>query len=142
MKKTNFYLIICITILFGCKSEIVKGPLRVSEVNSRYFTVNSGKAIYLTGSHTWNNVVDIGPTNPPEKFDYYKYIGWLKNYGHNFTRLWTWELLRYDTAPEDNNPPYNHYINMHPYLRTGPGLALDGNPKFDLTKLVQSILTV
>jgi len=34
------------------------GPLIVSEVNPRYFTVASDaeqKAIYLTGSHIWNN---------------------------------------------------------------------------------------
>ena len=135
MKKNIFYFGICIILLFSCKAEIGKGPLRVSKLNSRYFTDNSGKAIYLTGSHTWNNLVDMGPTNPPENFDYNKYIGWLKAYGHNFTRLWTWELLRYDTGSENNKPPYNHYINLHPYLRTGPGLALDGNPKFDLTKL-------
>ena len=39
-----------VTFLFitGCwKNE--NGPLRVSDINSRYFTDNSGKAIYLTG---------------------------------------------------------------------------------------------
>lgn len=36
------------------------GPLRVSSVNRRYFTDNTGKAIFLTGSHTWGNLVDVG----------------------------------------------------------------------------------
>ncbi len=31
------------------------GPLTVCETNPRYFTDGSGKAVYLTGSHTWNN---------------------------------------------------------------------------------------
>jgi len=29
------------------------GPLRIHPDNPRYFTDGSGKAIYLTGSHTW-----------------------------------------------------------------------------------------
>lgn len=29
------------------------GPLRVSKVNPRSFTAGSGRAIYLTGQHTW-----------------------------------------------------------------------------------------
>ena len=41
-----------------------RGPLRVCEANPRYFTDGSGRAIYLTGSHTWNNLQDMGPTDP------------------------------------------------------------------------------
>jgi hypothetical protein len=40
------------------------GPLVVSTANPRYFTVasNDGKAVYLTGSHMWNNLHDgMGP---------------------------------------------------------------------------------
>lgn len=33
------------------------GPLRPHPHNPRYFTDGSGKAIYLTGAHTWNNLV-------------------------------------------------------------------------------------
>jgi hypothetical protein len=46
-----------------------QGPLRVHPDNPRYFTDGSGQVIYLTGSHTWSNLVDIGPTDPPPKFD-------------------------------------------------------------------------
>src|SRR5688572_6903479 len=43
-----------------------QGPLVVSTVNPRYFTVTSGprsgEAVYLTGSHIWNNLHDgMGP---------------------------------------------------------------------------------
>src|SRR5262245_14572392 len=44
------------------------GPLRVSTVNPRYFTDGSGKAIFLTGSHTWGNLQDYTYaklTSPP-----------------------------------------------------------------------------
>src|SRR5678815_18433 len=56
-----------------------QGPLRVHPTNPRYFTDGSGKAIYLTGSHTWNNFQDGGWaadgvgqnwTNNLKRFDY------------------------------------------------------------------------
>ena len=37
------------------------GPLRVHPRNPRYFTDDGGRAIYLTGSHTWSNLQDQGP---------------------------------------------------------------------------------
>ena len=43
------------------------GPLAVSKVNPRYFTVRLGdgaedRVVYLTGSHIWNNFHDgLGP---------------------------------------------------------------------------------
>src|SRR5262249_49329772 len=36
-----------------------RGPLGVHPTNPRYFTGGSGKAVYLTGSHTWSNLQDI-----------------------------------------------------------------------------------
>jgi hypothetical protein len=141
MNKINKVVSVALLVsFFSCSPQsgnvkIEKGPLRVSKVNPRYFTDNTGKAVYLTGSHTWDNLVDMGPTDPPEKFDYKNYISFLKKYGHNFTRLWAWELLRWDTKTNKNRPPHNHYVYPHPYERTGPGLALDGKPKFDLTRL-------
>jgi len=47
-----------------------RGPLRASPANPRYFTDGSGQAIYLTGAHPWNNLVDMGRHDPPEKFDF------------------------------------------------------------------------
>jgi hypothetical protein len=35
------------------------GPLRVHPANPRYFTDDTGRAIYLTGSHTWANFQEI-----------------------------------------------------------------------------------
>jgi len=32
------------------------GPVRLSAANPRYFTDAGGKAILLTGSHTWGNL--------------------------------------------------------------------------------------
>lgn len=113
----------------------INGPLRISEVNPRYFTDNSGKAVYLTGSHTWNNLLDMGPGDPPEKFDYEAYIAWMKSYNHNFMRLWAWELLNWNTTANREEEARIHHTWPHPWKRTGPGNALDGKPRFDLTKL-------
>ena len=47
-----------------------RGPLRVHPTNRRYFTDDSGKAIYLTGSHNDANFMDAGTTDPPPVFDF------------------------------------------------------------------------
>ena len=65
------------------------GPLVVSEANPRYFTVASGnanrKAVYLTGSHIWNNLhVGMGPgkdcAETPEQLDFSAYLEFLKDH--------------------------------------------------------------
>ncbi len=44
------------------------GPLAVSLQNPRYFQNTATKeAVYLTGSHTWANLVDIGSSGAREK---------------------------------------------------------------------------
>lgn len=108
-----------------------RGPLRVSSQNSRYFTDNSGKAIYLTGSHFWLNGQDISVdgSNPPPAFDYDSYLDFIEERGHNFFRLWHWEQTHHQVA--DSNSGI--YIAPHPWQRTGPGSANDGGLKFNLT---------
>ena len=71
------------------------GPLRVLKENPRYFTDGSGKAIYLTGAHTWANLQDMGFTDPPPVFDYGAHLDFLTKYHQNFIRLWRWELSRW-----------------------------------------------
>src|SRR6516162_2629578 len=63
-----------------------KGPLKPHPTNPRYFTDGSGKAIFLTGSHTWANLQDIAyaaKTSPPQ-FDFHSYVSFLKKHNHNF----------------------------------------------------------
>ena len=105
-------------------------PLRVNPHNPRYFSDGNGKAIYLTGSHTWSSLQDIDTTDPPSAFDYQGYLDFLKRYQHNFIRLWTWELTTFRYSSDE---PLR-YASPFPWKRTGPGTALDGKPKFDLTK--------
>ena len=119
----------------GCH-EKGSGPLVVSPDNPRYFTDGSGRAVYLTGSHTWPNLVDMSPHDPPEPFDFDAYLDWMEEYNHNFFRLWTWELTAWDTRANerDSSNIRFHRVAPLPYLRSGPGTALDGKPKFDLTQ--------
>ena len=49
----------------GQERREATGPLRVHPKNPRYFTDGSGRAVYLTGSHTWSNLQDQGPKDPP-----------------------------------------------------------------------------
>ncbi len=113
-----------------------KGPLTVLKANPRYFTDGSGKAVYLTGSHTWNNLQDMGVGDPPPTFDFDAHLDFLQRHQHNFVRLWCWGEVAWDLKSAamwtDNTGTYT--VAPHPWARTGPGKALDGKPKFDLDK--------
>jgi len=109
------------------------GPLRIHPTNPRYFTDDSGQAIYLTGSHTWLTLQDGVWTDPPPTFDYTAYLNFLQAHNHNFFRLYVWEQAQWSVEGTQT-----YYFTPQPYQRTGPGTALDGKPKFDLTKLNQA----
>jgi hypothetical protein len=120
--------------------ERTLGPLVVSKVNPRYFVTGSGdgahgQVVYLTGSHVNNNFHDgmgsgLDCGTEPERTDYRAYLTFLTDRGHNFIRLWRWELVKSQLPA----------VNVHfcaapqPWLRTGPGTASDGGPKFDLSR--------
>lgn len=129
------------TIGLGAESKAARGPLRRHPANPRYFTDGTGRAILLTGSHTWNNLVDMGPTDPPATFDYDKYLDWLGAYPHDFFRLWTWELLSWDTRGNREKEPLVHLAYPQPWKRTGPGMALDGKPRFNLQEFEEEYFT-
>jgi hypothetical protein len=110
-------------------------------VNPRYFTVASGdgSAVYLTGSHIWNNFHDgMGPgaacAAAPEPFDFGGYVDFLAEHGHNFIRLWRWEQVTSQAAGGD----YHLCMQPQPWARTGPGPAKDGKPRFDLDRFDQA----
>ncbi len=99
------------------------GPLHVHSTNPRYFADAAGKVVFLAGSHTWDTLQDWGPPTP--NFDFPTFLDLLTNNGHNFTRLWIWEST-------DGNTSTSNSIGPLPWLRSGPGTATDGGPKFDL----------
>jgi len=114
-------------------AHTVAGPLRVSAKNSRYFCDASGREVLLVGSHTWNNLVDMGRSDPPEAFDFDAYLDFLDRYGHNFIRLWTWDSTTWDTRANGKwGKDFIHHAAPLPWARTGPGTTRDGKPKFDV----------
>ena len=107
------------------------GPLRVHPDNPRYFTDGtqlpdgSLKAVYLTGAHTWNNLVDMGRSDPPEAFDFDAYLDFLEKHHHNFIRLWAWDSTVWDTRANGAlGKDFIHHAAPLPWARTGPGNAL------------------
>ncbi len=107
------------------------GPLKVHSANPRYFTDPAGHAVYLAGSHTWNDLVDMGASYPPRPFDFDAYLDFLQTQNHNLVRLWAWEVPWRDDAIQD---PHMRAAAPQPWLRTGPGTDFGGQPKFDLTR--------
>ena len=114
-------------------STSATGTLRVHPHNPRYFTDDSGRAIYLTGSHTWGNLQDQLSPDSNVKFDYPAYLDWMVDHQFNFMRGWAWEQ-----AAWDNHTKEKLLVSPLPYQRTGSGTALDGGPRFDLTQFNQA----
>jgi len=129
-------LVVCVAAFAAdAQTGPAPGPLRVLEANPRYFTDGSGRAVYLAGSHNWHNFQDNGhrlpgTQDPPPVFDYKAYLDLLQAYNHNFFRLWRWEAPKW----MDDDPPGIKYCTNHPWVRSGPGLAADEKPKFNLDR--------
>jgi len=106
----------------------IRSPLRLNPANPRYFTDGTGQPIFLCGSHTWANLQDIGlPGAAP--FDWPAYRDMMLAHNHNFMRFWHWMQAAWASWTEEKI-----LFRPLPYARTGPGVALDGPPKFDLSK--------
>ena len=126
--------------LSSIPSKPTGGVLRVHPGNSRYFTDDSGKAIYLAGWNIWGNLQDgfgkawsYGWGDP---MDYTAYLKSLTDNNLNYIRLWIYDTCimknsGWDGAADDVPLPL-------PWQRTGPDTANDGKPKFDLTKFDQA----
>ncbi|MCP4258406.1 MAG: serine hydrolase [Planctomycetes bacterium] len=121
-----------VSLRVSAKDIRIQGPLRVLKDNPRYFTDDSGRAVYLTGSHTWSNLVDIGPSDPPPRYDFTACLDWMQRLNHNFIRMWTWEPVTWKTSEKWGSKL--HTSAPQPWARTGPGKALDGKPKFNLKR--------
>jgi hypothetical protein len=101
--------------------------LRTNTANPRYFVDDRGEPVFLTGSHTRQNLQDIAPNTSPMDFD--AYLDALADHGHNFVRLWNLDLNRF------NGNDAWFAVSPLPFSRPGPGTAFDGGPKFDLSSL-------
>src|SRR5262249_3223970 len=122
------WLVFCLIVLFQAVSSVeAAGPLSVPKTNPRYFFDAKGNPVYLTGSylHKYNTLTG--------SWGFASYLDSLQQQKQNFTRVWAWEQSpwTYDTSGQVT-------FSAQPYERTGPGLALDGGLKFDLTRFNQA----
>lgn len=115
--------IAALVIAWASSAVGAAGPLRVHAGNPRYFTDDSGKAIYLAG-HQWFNDVQHNAWNFPVRVDWDRYLDFMHERKMNYLRNWiVWSV---------GDPTAGHASPLIPFKRTGPGKALDSKPKFDL----------
>jgi len=106
--------------------------LSIYPPNPAYFQSADGRPVILIGDY---QASPTGPTAVPidPNYDYQVYFDTLKASGLNFAKVWIFYGIE---AEYDSETPFDDYhrFNILPYLRTGPGLANDGRPKYDLTQ--------
>jgi len=87
------YGLILLLLLLSFADLTGNSPLRIHPKNFHYFTDDSGRAIVLSGSHTWLRKRE-NRRYVPDGWDlvkFNKYLDFLQFWNHNYTRLWMWE---------------------------------------------------
>jgi hypothetical protein len=109
----------------GGGTQVAPGPLRVLGSNPGYFATPDGKAIYLTGFHTWTDgmsFANAGTSSFTAMADY------MSSFNVNLIRLWEIYGIIW--------PGYGA-ITPLPFNRSGTCCASDGGNKFDVTRSVE-----
>jgi hypothetical protein len=123
MRLTRVCGIAALGIAWASSAVGAAGLLRVHPDNPRYFTDDSGKAIYLAG-HQWFNDVQHNAWNSPVRVNWDRYLDFMQERKMNYLRNWVvWSV---------GDPKAGHASPLMPFKRTGPGKALDGRAKFNL----------
>jgi hypothetical protein len=99
----------------AARAQVASGPLTVHPTNPRYFADASGKAVYLTGSHTWSSLQEEYSDSFNVTFDFNAYLDFLEEHNHNFIRLWRAEFPQY-AYPNDTE---YRYSSPHPWMIVG-----------------------
>ena len=126
---------LAVTIMVSNRVGSTIGPLKQSTTNSRYLVAPAGNAVFLSGSHTWNDFQDTNTNSSPAALDFNSYVAFLKSNGQNVTILWHKDLPEYCGW---NFSGSIWTMTPWPWLRPGPGVATDSKPKFDLTQFNQA----
>jgi hypothetical protein len=113
------------------------GPLKQSMVNSRYFVDPAGNAVYLTGSHTWDDFQDTDTSSSPAAFPFSSFVAMLQANKHNATILWKKDLSRECNWQNSHNYTLGSSTNQQPWVRSATPGATDGGNKFDLSTFNQ-----
>jgi hypothetical protein len=106
--------------------------LSIYSANPAYFESPDGKPVVMIGDYEASPICPTGVPMDPN-YDYRIFFDTLKENGLNFAKVWIFYGVE---AAYDSETPFDEYhrFNLLPYLRTGPGLANDGRPKYDLTQ--------
>ena len=123
------WLCFCVCFLSAAPTKAA-GPLRVGSGSPRFFVDSNGKAVYLTGVHLNNNLVD---RSDKPVLDFTSYLNFLRP-----IRAQLRAPLGVGTAAWTNESTAKITFDPLPYQRKGPGTALDGGRKFDLTRFNQT----
>lgn len=114
-----------------------KGVLKVCPDNPRYFMDGSGKAVYLTGSHTWSTFQDRmriqGETPEEELFDFDDYVNMMVENNHNFLRMWARDA-GFFVNPDGSVTHINYPC---PYVNVNSDGSMGPHPIYDLTQYDQ-----
>ena len=106
--------------------------LSIYAANPAYFESPDGKPVVMIGDYEASPICPTGVPMDPN-YDYRIFFDTLKENGLNFAKVWIFYGVE---AEYDSETPFDEYhrFNLLPYLRTGPGLANDGRPKYDLAQ--------
>src|SRR5580692_649214 len=101
------------------------GPICVDPENSRYFLFRGKPLVLVTASEHYGSVMN-------RAFDFERYLDDAAEHKMTLTR--TFLLFRELQSPRNPSSPAKPESPdfVTPYLRTGPGTALDGEPIYDL----------
>jgi hypothetical protein len=127
-------------LLIGCagnqccaeQGKPASGALSILPSNPAYFLAADGTPVILVGDYEGSPTGATGVTTDPN-YDFRLFFDTLKTNGFNVARLWIFYGLEAEWDSE-TFPDAFHRYNIMPYLRTGPGTANDGRPKYDLTQ--------
>jgi hypothetical protein len=102
-------------------------PIGIDPENSRYFLFRGKPLVMVTASEHYGSVVN-------RTFDFERYLDDAA--AHHMTLTRTFLLYRELQSPRNPSSPVKPESPdfVTPYLRTGPGAALDGEPIYDLDR--------
>ena len=118
----------------------IPGRLKLHPTNSAYFQdTSTGSAVFLHGYDHFRSLQEFD-NNGISPLDFEAFLVQLKQYNHNFLRLWVWEHFWRKAENVKVVTDNQESVTLPPYVykRTGPGTAIDGQPKFDLHVFDQS----
>jgi len=111
------------------------GRLAIDPANPAYFRdTATGEAVFLRGYDHYRALQECD-NNGVTPLDFEAFVRQLHEYDHNFLRLWTWEHFWRKSQGGKGRRKGQVSVVLPPYVyrRTGPGRAVDGKLKFDLT---------